>query len=107
MPLYIGNFKDCTITIATDDTTSAEVDLGADCDLLQVIIPALTACTVKVQVAEVTSGTFQDLGSGQTTVSGTGSYSTMFKLGGYRYIKLVTSAAQAANRTFRVRGAKS
>lgn len=107
MPLYIGNFKDATITITTSDTVSAEVDLGNDCDLLQVIMPALTSCKVSVQVAEKTGGTFQSLGNSQATETTAGSYSTMFKLGGYQYIKLVTSAGQSGNRTFRVRGAKS
>ena len=107
MPIYVGDFKDAVITIATSTTVSAEVDLENNCDLMQIIIPALTSCAVSVQVSDVTGGTFQALGSSQTTVTGTGSYSTMFKLGGYRFIKIVCSAAQAANRTFKVRGVKS
>ena len=105
MPLYIGNFQD--VTVASSGTTSAEVDLGNDCDLLQIVIPTITSGTVKIKVSTVTGGTFQDLGKNQTTVSGTGAYSTMFKLGGYRYIKIVCSASQSAKRTFKVRGAKS
>ncbi len=106
MSLY-GSWKDCVITIATDDDLSAEVDLGRDYEYLQVVMPALTAATVGVQVAEKSAGTFNALGTNSpTTVSTSGSKSTVLLLGGYQFIKLATSAGQAANRTFRVRGSR-
>jgi hypothetical protein len=101
---FVGDFKNAVITIATDDDLTPEVDLLDLCDAIQVIIPALTSCKVSVMVSDVTGGTFVDLGNAQTTNTTTGSYATMFKLGGYRFIKIKTSAGQASNRTFKVRG---
>jgi len=97
--------------IANGGTASAEVDLDPNSafglfDFLQIVIPTVTSGTIKLQVAEKSGGTFQDLGSGITTSTTTGGYSTTFKLGGWRYIKVVSSAAQGAERTFRVRGEK-
>ena len=95
------------ITVAKSGTTSAEVDLEGPCDSVQVIIPTIDTATVALQVALEYDGsnTYYTLGNSQTTVSGTGNYATEFRLGGYRYIKIVCSAAQTtAARTFYVRG---
>ena len=107
MSILTCPWKSAIITIATSTTVSAEVDLENNADFLQIIMPALTSCLVSVQVAEVSGGTFQDLGDGVTTATTTGSYTTTFKLGGFRFIKIKTSAAQGANRTFTVRGVKN
>ena len=101
MSLY-GSWK--AATIADAGTSSGEVDLGKDYDFLEIQIPTITSATLKIQVAEKTGGTFYDLGSGLTTVAGTGAYATVFKLGGYQFIKVVASAAQGAERLIRVRG---
>ena len=93
-------------TIAASGTSSAEVDLGNNCDYLQILLPTLTSCTIKIQVAEGSGGTFQDLGSSITTATTTGGYTTTFRLGGYQFIKVVSSATQTAERLIRVRGAK-
>lgn len=99
MSLY-GDWKAATITT----TSSAEVDLGRDYDYLEIQFPALATCTIKIQVAEKTGGTFYDLGDGITTASGTGTYADVFKLGGYQFIKVVASATQTTARLIRVRG---
>jgi len=105
MSLTVYDWQDCTIAIG--EATSSEVDLRNNCDFLQAIIPTLDTCTVKVQVSENSGGTFYDLGSSQTTTSGTHNYATTFKLGHYRYVKLVASANQdSAAVTIRVRGMK-
>ena len=104
---WYQTWKTATITIATDDTTSDEVNLKVNCEFMQVILPTLTSCVVSVQVSDVSGGTFAALGSSQTTGTTTGDYSTTFKLGGYQYIKIVTSAAQGANRSIKVRGFNS
>lgn len=101
MSLY-GAWK--TATIASAGTASAEVDLGNNFEYLNVILPTLTSGTVKVQVSDVSGGTFQDLGSSVTTSTTTGAYSTTFKLGGYQFVKIVSSAAQGAERSIKVRG---
>ena len=93
-----------TATIASGGTSTNEINLGRDFEYLQIVLPALTSGTIKIQVSDVTGGTFQDLGSGITTGTTTGGYSTVFKLGGYHFIKVVSSAAQAAARSIKVRG---
>ena len=92
-------------TIDTDDTSSDEVDLGRDYDFLEIQIPTLISGTLKIQVAEKTSGTFYDLGDGITTAAGTHNYADVFKLGGYQFIKVVSSVTQTTSeRLIRVRG---
>ena len=102
MSLY-GDWK--AATIETDGTSSAEVDLGRDYDFLEIQIPTLVSGTVKIQVAEKTSGTFYDLGDGIVTAASTGGYADVFKLGGYQFIKVVSSSTQTtSDRLIRVRG---
>lgn len=105
MSISIGAWQD--VAIASSGTTSAEVDLGGDCDYVQITIPTITAATVSLQVAEDSGGTFYTLGASISTASGTGNYCTTFVLGGYQFIKVVCSAAQGSARTFRVRGRRS
>lgn len=102
-----GEWK--TGTIANGAATTGEIDLGQDYEFLDIILPALTACTLKVTVAKVTGGTFQDLGSGVVVPpSGTttGGYSDVWRLGGWQFIKIVTSANQSAARSIVVRGGR-
>ena len=101
MSIY-GEWK--AATIASGGTSSAEVDLGRDYNYLEIQIPSLTSCTLKIQVAEKTGGPFYDLGDGVTTSPGTHNYADVFRLGGYQFIKVVTSEAQGAQRLIRVRG---
>ena len=101
MSIY-GEWK--AATIASGGTSSAEVDLGRDYNYLEIQIPTLTSCTLKIQVAEKTAGTFYDLGDGVTTNPGTHNYADTFKLGGYQFIKVVASATQDEQRLIRVRG---
>lgn len=93
-----------TAVIDNGNTASAEVDLGHIYDFLDVILPTLTAGTIKVQVAEVMGGTYQDLGDGIKTASTTGGYSDTFKLGGWQNIKIVSSGTQGSERSIKVRG---
>jgi len=93
-------------TIASGGTSSDAVNLGMDADAVCIQLPTLTSCTIKLQVAEESGGTYQDLGSGVTTATTTGAYNTMLKAGGYSHIKVVSSAAQGAERLIRVRGMK-
>ncbi len=105
MSLY-GGWKTAVITIATDDDLSAAVDLEQNFDFLDIVIPTLTSTTISVYVCPTLDGTYQSLGEGVTTATTTGAYSTTFKLGGWQFIKIKTSAGQAANRTFNIRGWK-
>ena len=99
---FYGNWK--TGTIANGAATTGEIDLDRSFEFLNVILPALTSGTVKITVSDTPGGTFQDLGSSVTTDSTTGGYSTTFRLGGYQFIKVVTSANQGAERSIKVRG---
>jgi len=93
-------------TIESDGTSSGQVDLGKVYDFLDIQIPTMTACTIKLTVAEKLGGTYRDLGDGVTTDSGTFDRADAFKLGGYQYIKVVASKTQAAQRLIRVRGGR-
>lgn len=106
MSISAGAWQAVVLDFSEDDDLTSEVNLGGDCDFVQIIIPTLDSCTVSLQVARDSGGTFYTLGSSQTTGSGTHNYATVFNLGGYQFIKIVTSAAQTADRTFYVRGRK-
>ena len=101
MSLY-GDWK--AATIAANQTDSDEVDVGRDFDYLEIQIPALDACTIKLQTAEKTGDTFRDLGDGEATESGTHNYHDVFNLGGYQFIRIKASANQSAGETFKCRG---
>jgi hypothetical protein len=99
-----GNWKIGLIDISEDDDLTAEINLGKEYDYLDIILPTLDSCTVSLQVSEKSNGTFQALGNSVTTRTTTGGYSTVFNLGGWKYIKIKTSASQTADREIKVRG---
>ncbi len=100
MSIY-GEWKAATVTAGT---TSSEVDLGRDYDFLEIQIPTMTSGTMSLEVAEETSGTFYALGDGVTTGASTHNYADVFKLGGYQFIKVVSSVSQSGTVLYRVRG---
>lgn len=91
-------------TIANGGTSSSVVDLGRVYDFLGVELPTLTSCTLKLQAAETLAGTYRDLGDSITTDTTTGARKDVWKLGGWQYIKVVSSAEQGGERLIRVRG---
>lgn len=103
---YFSEEKTCTI--AQNGTVSTAVDLGAVCDRLQIEIPTLDSANLTFQVA-MEDGVYQALGPGLLVVAaGTGGYTYTIDLGGFRWVKIITSAAQTtALRTFRVKGYRS
>ena len=101
MSIY-GNWLPATIL--DGQTDSAVVDLGRDYDFLEIQIPALTSCTIKIQVAEKTNSTYRDLGDGVTTSVGTHNYHDVFNLGGWQFIKVISSVVQSSGDEIRVRG---
>ena len=93
------------ITIAKDATVSEALDLGGHYSYLQVIIPTIDSASLELQGSESTSGTYQDIGQDVVTTAGTGAFQDTWNLGGWQYIKIKASAAQAtAPRSFKVRG---
>ena len=99
MSIY-GEWKAAAITT----TDSSAVNLGRDYDFLEIQIPTLATCTIKIKVAETLTGTYRDLGDGITTAAGTHNYHDVIKLGGYQFIKVIASADQTTARAIRVRG---
>ena len=104
----VSGWKTATITVAVDDDLSDEVDLGEYFRYLAVIIPAIDEARVGVQVATASGGSFVALGSGSAakTEPTTGVYATVFDIGGWRVVKVSTSAAQSAARSISVQGVR-
>lgn len=102
-------------TIANGGTSSSEVNLGRAYDMLIIVIPTITSATIKIQGSETTGGTFYDIyttdpadghESQVITVAGTGSLVWVAPIGGFQYIKVVSSVAQGAERLIRVCGTR-
>jgi len=115
--MITGQWKTVTIG-ATPATTSAEVDLGRQYETVMVVCPALTtSATVAIQGAVATGGTFQNIhltdpitGDNLQVISAaftTANFTWIAPIGAIQYIKLVLSAAQAAEKTFYVCGVRS
>mgnify|MGYP001575742486 CR=1 FL=1 len=94
-------------TIAASATTSSEVDLEGF-PVISLVVPTITTGTISFQAATASGGTFYAV-KGEDLVafdidSGTGalvvSADDLTALSACRYVKLVTSATQAATRTF-------
>ena len=100
----IGEFKNATITILSDDDLTAAVDLGRGYDFMIIHIPPIDSANLTIYGAERTASTYYALGNSLTVTAGTGGFAEVVKIGGHRFIKIGTSAAQTANRTFRVCG---
>jgi hypothetical protein len=112
-----GSWVTATIG-ATPAVTSGEVDLGRPYETAVVVCPALTtSATVSFTVAEKTGGTFQalymtDPASGNNIQVKSGAFTSanftwVVPIGGFQFIKVVLSAAQAAGKTFRIMGIRS
>ena len=82
------------VYIIKGGTTSSIVDLGGRYRYLLVTIPTIDPATLKLQVCLTHGGTYKDL-STATTASGTGNFNTTFNIYGWRYVKIVASAAQS------------
>ena len=104
----VSGWKTATIDISEDDDLSDEIDLGEHFRYLAVVIPSLDEARVGVHVTTESGGSFTPLGNGNAakTDPTTGGYATVFDIGGWRYIRLSTSAAQTADRAFSVQGAR-
>ena len=96
-----------TVTIAQGQTTSAETDLGAEYEGLMVGIPEMTGVSAAVQVAGSAGGVYFLLDKADSSgplalPRGRATHVTCAR--GTRYIKLVSSATEAADRTCYVKG---
>ena len=112
-----GTWTDAVIDYSEDDDLTDEVDLGREYESLQVYVPTLESSTqVSFKVSEKSGGTFADLyvtdvadGGNNKVISAasSGGYYWTIPIGGFEFIKVATSKAQTADRTFRVCGTRS
>jgi hypothetical protein len=104
----VSGWKAAVIDVSQDDDLSGAVDLGEHYRYLALLIPALTAARVGVQVATSLDGEYVPLGSGAAAQTETteGGYATVFDTGGWRYIRVSTSVPQAEDREFAVQGVR-
>jgi hypothetical protein len=104
----VSGWKTATIDVTEDDDLSGAVDLGEHYRYLAVIIPSLTLARVGVHVSATPDGTYVALGAGTAaqTEPTTGGYATVFDIGGWRYVRVSTSVAQAEDRAFAVQGVR-
>jgi hypothetical protein len=103
MSLY-GQWKD--VIIADEGTLSDECDLGDNYEFLNIYIPTIDSANVSLQVSDKAGGTYAHLGlSTNVFAAATGGLYTTFELGGYQFIKILSSETQStAEVTFKVRG---
>lgn len=108
--------REAVITVATDDDLSAVVDLGECAEIVAVVLPTMTSTNITFQAnAGVRDGqdalTFYSVvdegGNAIALTGGTGSAfialnESTEQLRGLRYVKVGTSAGQAADRTIQL-----
>ncbi len=106
MSIY-GPWVTQLIDISESTTISEEFDIKNNYEYIQVIYPAMTACTMSIYVSDTTAGTFVPLANSANATVGAAASADTYCLGGYRYFKLVSSGAQAADRSIKVRGLRA
>lgn len=96
------------VTIASGQTTSAEVALPPTYRVVGIEVPAMTGVALTVTAADAAGGTFRNLyaGSNQVslTVDGSGRYigftaDLAAAFDSVRWLKLVSGASEGADRT--------
>jgi len=105
MSVY-GEWK--AATISPGSTESSAVNLGRDYDYIEIQIPEVMGeRKLSLKISETLAGTYYDLGKDVTTDSELFGRADVWKLGGYQFIKVVTSAGVATDWLIRVRGTRS
>lgn len=106
-----------TGTIADEGTLSGEIDLGRSYEKVIIEIPTIDTAQITIRGAEISGGTYYDLhvtdpadgGNNKLiSASGTGGITWVAPIGGFRYLKLFSSATQStAAVTFNLCGVRS
>ena len=91
-------------TIPAGELTSAAIDLGREYDYLSVQIPSMDLCKLYLQVAEKIGDTYYDLGKDTTTEEESFNHADVWRLGGWRFVKVATTKTQTADSLIRVFG---
>lgn len=97
-----GSWMDATISANTQRTPA--IDLGSEYDYLVLLIPGMDKCKLWLEVAEQESSTYYELGKGVATDEENFNRSDIWRLGGCKYIKIVSSVVQKTAVTIRLRG---
>jgi hypothetical protein len=108
----IGKWVSFEIDISDSTTISDECDLGAPYEYMLLEVPTLTTGTLSVQILRASAGTARNAystdadGSNAQLLadSSSGAFIWIVPIHGAQYIKVTAGAAQAADRTFWVRG---
>ena len=91
-------------TISAGNVSSSAVDLGREYDYLSVQIPSMDKCKLSLEVSERLGGTYYKLGNDVTTEEETYGRADVWRLGGYRFIKVVATTRPKADALIRVCG---
>ena len=91
-------------TISQGTAITSAIDLGRDYDYLSIQIPSMDECKLSVWIAEKEGGTYLALGQPADTEEETFDRADVWRLGGYRFIKIAATQSQSAERLIRVRG---
>lgn len=107
-----GRWRTASLAYATDDDLTPSVDLEKDFEFCTVAIPTIESSTVTLHVSRDdttfypvyafdadASGDFAHATTGATT-----SHVAVFRIGGFRYVKVSFGTGQTANRSILVRG---
>ena len=125
--MNVGSFIDCLIDIDRDtefsgddaDRYSKLVDLGREYENMIMEVPAIDSAALSVYLQETQSeaavpkplhvrkrltaeGTLL-----WSTTAGTGDYTVVVPIGGYRYVRIYSGADQTADRSIRLRGVRN
>jgi len=114
-------------TIASGGVESSAVDLGRDYDWVSIQIPVMNGGQIYLKAAEITGGTYYNLGGDETTLHEMTAFKAKpveeeytaedikedaevynradsLRLGGWRFVKVCCTSPQSAERLIRVRG---
>ncbi len=109
--MIYGNWQ--TVTIANTAKLSDFANLGRDgWEQAQMVFDAMTAADINLLVSitstDTINSTFYNLGSAKPAFNClTGNFATEVNLGGYQFAKVNCTVAQGAERTIKIRGARS
>lgn len=101
----VGRWFDATISSGERKTSA--IDIGRDYDFLELMIPGMDSCKLYLQVSEREEGTYYDLGNDATTNEENFNRAAIWTLGGFRFIKVVSSVVQNQSVTIRIRGMRN
>lgn len=90
--------------IAASASKSDAIDLGREYDYLSVQLPTMEKCKLHLEVAERVGGTYYKLGNDVSTDEETYGRADVWRLGGFRFIKVVSSRPQSSTVAIRICG---